>query len=227
MKLLRSLFAAMALSAVATPAFAQLDANQTTSTDQLKLLSTGPYSPYGLYTGRLLQSIGMPVIDMWCDDFSNRIALGGTYNINVTRFDASVNDLNNRTRFGFANLDNYKKAAYLGSFFAGLTNASDVQDLHFTIWRQFGANPGAIRPGELAWSALLTNGNWANINTKYWFVLSDANMQPGRDGGPRIGGMQEQITLVTPEPSAILLVSTGLLGIVGLAKARRRGKKQD
>ena len=44
---------------------------------------------------------------------------------------------------------------------------------------------------------------------------------------PLGGGTQEMLTMVAPEPSAVLLVSTGLLGIVGLARIRRRGKKQD
>ena len=149
MKLIRSLFAATVLAAAASPAFAQLNPNATTSTDRLTTVSGGPFSPYGTYTGRLLQTPGQPVIDMWCDDFNHGLSLNNPFDINVTRFDASAAAFNSRTRFGYAALDSYKKAAYLTQFFTGLTNALDVQALHNTIWHLFtpGA-PGTTLPGE-------------------------------------------------------------------------------
>ena len=224
MKLIRSLLAATMIAAVATPAVAQFDKNSTTSTDQLRLVSSGPYSPYGTYTGRLLQSPGQPIIDMWCDDFTHNFQQNRL--INVTRFDASQTDFDARTRFGYAKLDDYKKAAYLTQFFAGLTNAAQVQDLHSAIWHLMtpGA-PGAIRPGEATWINLLGGGDWANINTQYWFVLTDQRVNDGVTR-PSLTS-QEQLTMVAPEPSAVILVSTGLLGIVGLARMRRRGTKKD
>jgi hypothetical protein len=224
MKLLRSLLAATVLSAVSLPAAAQLDPNATTSNDQVKLVSSGPYSPFGTYTGRLMQTPGQPVIDMWCIDFNHGFV--NNLIVDVTRLDASQADMDARTRFGYLSLDNYKKAAYLTQFFAGLTVASSVQDLHFAIWHVLNPNqPNTVRPGEAFWLAKLNNGQYANINTQYWFVLSDPAMTPGRPF--QNNGGQEFLTNVVPEPSAILLVSTGLLGIVGLARIRRRGKKQD
>jgi hypothetical protein len=228
MKLIRSLFAATLFAAAATPAVAQFDPFSTTSSDQLHLVSSGPFSPYGTYRGQLLQSPGQPVIDIWCDDFVNHF--DDNTLINVTRFDAGQTAFDTRTRFGYANLNNYMKAAYLTQFFGGLSNASDVQDLHFTIWHLLTpAQPNTVRPGEAFWLNKLNNGQWSQINPLYWFVLSDPAMINNGPTPlfPKIRGSQEFITMVAPEPSAVLLVSTGLLGIVGLARVRRRGKRQD
>jgi len=227
MKLIRPFFAVALLVAVASPAVAQFNPNSQLSNDQLQLASAGPFDPFGTYSMRLLQSPGLPVVDMWCVDFNHHFVNNSL--VDITRFDASATDFNARTRFGYASLDNYKKAAYLTQFFAGLTVAASVQDLHYAIWHVLNPNqPGSNRAGEAFWLAKLQNGQYANINTQYWFVVSDPNMVPGRTW--QTGGAQEfLVSAVTaaPEPSAILLVSTGLLGIVGLAKIRRRGKKQN
>jgi hypothetical protein len=224
MKLIRPLFALALLSGVASTAGAQWDQNTQLSQDKLQLVSAGPYSPFGTYSARLLQSPGLPVVDIWCVDFSNNFANNRTYNF--TRFDAGQSDFDSRTRFGYNSLDNYKKAAYLTQFFNGLTQATDVQDLHFAIWHVL--NPSAptnTRPGEAFWLAKLDDGSYANITTSDWFVVSDVTMVPGSPF--QTGGSQEFLVTAAPEPSAILLVSTGLLGIVGLARVRRRNKKQD
>ncbi len=224
MKLIRPLFVVALLAAVASPTAAQFDENSQLSNDQLQLVSSGPYSPFGTYSARLLQSPGLPVIDLWCVDFNHHFINNGF--VDVTRFDASAADFNARTRFGYASLDNYKKAAYLTQFFAGLTVAASVQDLHYAIWHVLNpSQPTTGRPGEAFWVSKLSNGQYASINMQHWFVLSDPNMTAGRTF--QTGGGQEFLVTAAPEPSAILLVSTGLLGIVGLAKIRRRGKKQD
>jgi len=224
MKLVRPSFVVALFAAVASPAAAQFDENSQLSQDQLQLVSSGPYSPFGTYSARLLQSPGLPVIDLWCVDFNHHFINNGF--VDVTRFDASAADFNARTRFGYASLDNYKKAAYLTQFFAGLTVAASVQDLHYAIWHVLNpSQPTTGRPGEAFWVSKLSNGQYASINMQHWFVLSDPNMTAGRPF--QTGGGQEFLVTAAPEPSAILLVSTGLLGIVGLAKIRRRGKKQD
>ncbi len=226
MKLIRSLFAASVLLAVSTPAFAQFNRFATTSTDQLHITNTGPYSPYGTYHAQLLLTPGTPAIDIWCDDFTHNLKQDLV--VDVTRFDAPAGVFDTRTRFGSGQLTNYLKAAYLTQFFSGLTNPSDVQDLHYAIWHLFDTGqPTTTRPGEVTWTNKLLNGDWTKINPQYWFVLSDPGMYPGRPPFPQQSGGQEFLTMAAPEPSAVLLVSTGLLGIVGLARIRRRGKKQD
>jgi len=224
MKLIRPSFVVALLAAVASPAVAQFDENSQLSNDQLQLVSAGPFDPFGTYSMRLLQSPGLPVVDLWCVDFNHHF-INNSF-VDITRFDASATDFNARTRFGYASLDNYKKAAYLTQFFAGLTVATSVQDLHYAIWHVLNpSQPTTNRPGEAFWLSKLSNGQYAGINLQYWFVVSDPNMTTGRPF--QVGGGQEFLVTAAPEPSAILLVSTGLLGIVGLAKIRRRGKKQN
>jgi len=224
MKLIRPSFVVALFAAAASPAAAQFDPNAQLSQDQIQLVTAGPYSPFGTYSVRLLQSPGLPVIDLLCVDFNHHFINNSL--VDVTRFDADAADFNARTRFGYASLDNYKKAAYLTQFFAGLTVAASVQDLHYAIWHVLNpSQPNTNRPGEAFWLAKLANGQYASINTQYWFVVSDPNMTSGRPF--QVGGGQEFLVTAAPEPSAILLVSTGLLGIVGLAKIRRRVKKQN
>jgi hypothetical protein len=233
MKLSRTLLSGVVALAFASPVLAQFNPNVTTSSDIFHLTSDGPYAiggiKYGTYHGQLLQSPGMPIIDVWCDDFSNHFAQDKA--VNLTRFDAGQVAFDSRTRFGFNNLDNYKKAAYLTQFFATTTVTTDVQALHYAIWHLLtpGAPSGPPVAGaaaEAAWLSKLDNGLWAELNTKYWFVMSPTNMQGKLGVFPKLRGSQEMIVMVAPEPSAVLLVSTGLLGIVGLARVRRRSNKK-
>src|SRR5678816_3956252 len=112
MKLLRSLLAPVALVAFASPAFAQFNPGATSSTDIALFLGSGLNRPV-----QMTQAPGQPILDAFCVDFSNHVVTNPEP-INITRFDATAAEFNANTRFGFANLDNYKKAAYLTQFFA-------------------------------------------------------------------------------------------------------------
>lgn len=221
MKLARILLAAVAATSITQAASAQFDPNAPTSSDVLNVTNFGPYSPYGMYQGQLLSSPGQPTVDLLCDDFLHTVAGNTPFAVNITRFDAGASAFDSRTRFGSAAFTNgaYLKAAYLSNFFAGLSNPSAVQDLHSAIWHLFTpAAPAAILPGETYWTTLLSNNTsaWQGIDLSRYFVVSDVNTIRG------IGGNQEFLMQTVPEPGSVLMLSTGLLSLVGLARFRRR-----
>ncbi|MCL4867226.1 MAG: acyl-CoA dehydrogenase, partial [Gemmatimonadales bacterium] len=108
MKVLKAL---AALGLVLAPAAqAQFNPYATTSSDIMTITTFNPLRPAGSHVA-MLASPGSPMLDIWCVDFQNSIRSPNA--VNFTRFDASAADFNARTHFGFANLDNYKKAAWL------------------------------------------------------------------------------------------------------------------
>lgn len=223
MKISRSILALSLLAGVASPPLAaQFNPAQQQSTDFFKIVSGGT-SGYGTYGAKFYSMPGQPVIDAWCVDFVHYAATSWD-GVDITRFDSS--DLSN-TRFGVLGLDKYMKAAYLTQFFYSLTTLSQKMDLHYTIWHLFSPSaPTSYRAGETQWNNLLANGEWASLDKKYWFVVSDQSMNPARYGQPQTGGHQEFLVHSTPEPGTMVLLSTGLLGIFGVGQYRRRKQRQ-
>lgn len=223
MKLLRTFVAPVAALAIAaSPAFGQFDQNKTSSSDVAFWVNTHLHAPI-----QMTQAPGQPILDAFCIDYQNSVHVNPTP-VNLTRLDASATDFNNNTRFGYAKLDSYMKAAWLVQFFSPVYNVDPVvtRDFQYTLWHLFTNQPTPGRPGEAYFQGLLATNQWQTINPKYWFIISDDAMTPGttRSGFPRVGGNQEYLTMVAPEPSAVILLGTGMLGIVGLA-ARRRKKQ--
>lgn len=209
------LLAVVAVGALARPAVAQFNPNTTTSTDIVKITSFGPFDPYGVYKGKLMASPGTPTVDLLCDDFVGKAHFNVPYNVDITRYDATSAQFNTNTKFGFAAFTSYEKAAFLSNYFAGLTNAGVVQDLNSAIWHLFTpAQPSGVRAGESFWTGLLASNQWQNIDLTQYFIVSDA-----------VKGslsQQEFIMHTVPEPGSVLMLSTGLLSLVGLARIRRR-----
>jgi len=120
----------------------------------------------------------------------------------------------------------YEEAAYFYSEAAGGSTPNAVSDAQWAAWYLFDPGAGDIDPadghnvtGMLTLAALNYSG-YAN----YDVYLPVAGSQPKGDGLPQIFiGNGEPPYDVTPEPTSLILLATGLLGLASLLYFKKRG----
>ena len=157
---------------------------------------------------------------MFCVDYLNHIGFNSPYTANVTSL--ASNSLSN-TRFGAAELTDYRKAFYLTTQFAA-NPTSQWGDIHATIWSLFVA--GGPTPSSNAWLTVATNWYTTTGATADWsqaFVLSDVNISHGANGQtyPGTGGVQEFVTgQITIPPTTTTTVPEPLRRRTGPATSR-------
>jgi hypothetical protein len=188
---------------------------------------SGPSSPsvtgYGYYvgpfSGTLLSNPTLPTINLFCVDVLNSISWGLKWKANVTSL--ALSDIGN-TRHGTGSLESYRKAAWLTTQYSP-TNKEQWAGIQAAVWNLL--NPGNPNGGnaENYWlnqaNTFQTTSSWNSYDWGQFYVLTSVEAA-GKIVG---GGTQEFITtspFVTPEPGTLILLATGLVGVIGLATVR-------
>ena len=119
----------------------------------------------------------------------------------------------------------YEEAAYLYSL-AAAGSGNAVADAQWAAWYLFDPGAGSTDPADgknvtaMISSAALNFSAYAN----YDVYLPVSGSQPRGDGLPQIFiGNGEPPNEVTPEPSALILLATGFLGLASLLYFKKRG----
>ncbi len=197
-----------------TPAFA----------DSVKFIgATGPVvagvyvTPYQLQDSGIL---GGATINVACDDYTDEVVPGETWNAKIETFSPS-GTLSPGAKFaGLPNSNTlYDQAVYLYAQF--LNGQADAAGTNYAIWGLFDnavVGTGAYTSTDAATLlAGVTASNLSNFNFSPYQIITPTG--PGSIGTNPQEFIYQDAPTPTPEPSSLLLLSSGLIGL-GVMKRR-------
>lgn len=210
--LLRPVVAGLVLlAAAASPALAQT---------QVTLTGTGSINHdnvrVGAYQARLGSDPTTESVDVFCVDYAHSVSLGQTWTANMTNLMSG--DLS-MTRGGNASLAQYQQMAYLTTKFQG-ASANDTRAIHTAIWNIMTPNtPAMFASATTFYNDALANYATSGLDYSTFAIITDVNFQ---QRGSRQEFLTRVPTTVTPEPGTYLLMATGLAGVAGIVRRRRK-----
>ncbi|MDQ2667636.1 MAG: PEP-CTERM sorting domain-containing protein [Gemmatimonadota bacterium] len=203
---------------------------------QFTFLNGGSVVGFGFYVGKYNGlEVGTPVT-LNCVDFFHEVKSGDIWQANITSLGSNAG-IGVDTRSG--DLMAYRQAAWLTTQYN--SDETQTQDIQATIWRLLagtGIIPENVKDSNAPFWLNASANAMSSFNASSYYVVTDVNHVFGADGGSCNGvsygagqdnpcSIQEFIidsTVVTstPEPAAVMLLGTGMVGILGVGLRRRK-----
>ena len=190
--------------------------------DTLQLTGVSGTSAGGVYTGLYtLTDNGKPIL-AFCDDFDTHTFVGESWSATAYTLGDLV-----QLKFGGANnpgalssnfLQDYQAVIYLGQMLSDTpkSNPQRINDLSFAIWGVFSADAranAAYDAASAAFDQTALSMTFGPNQYSNWLI---------RTPNP-VDVSQEFITSPTPEPGALLLLGSSLIGLAFFVRRFKHG----
>lgn len=207
------LLALLLLAATGASAQVEVGVKLTDSgTTKWKTTHNGKKAEYlvGPYTAELtLDGEKVGGVEVFCVDFLHQVTRGQQWKAYASLLNGSLTS----TLYGPAARTQYRQAAWLTTQYA-TAPTTEWGNIQGTIWNLFTGS--APDPANSFWLDLATK-NYKSIRTDRVAILTDKKGMSGK-------GQEFVLTMpgstVTPEPGTLLLMASGLLGVVGFGLRR-------